>query len=134
MLTEREQRYIKEALAVSCKSDYERVHIGTVLVRKNEIIGRGVNLNRPHPLQYKYNTKARRPESAHRLHSEVHALISGRADLVKGSVAYIARMDKTGRMAMCRPCEACEMALKEFGVKAVVYTTRMGVKRETLTP
>lgn len=43
---------------------------------------------------------------------------------------YIARLDLNGKMAMCKPCKACAKAIKDAGIKSVVYTTPRGIKHE----
>ncbi len=39
-----------------------------------------------------------------------------------GSVAYVARLFKDGRLAMARPCNACFTKLKSRGVSKIHYT------------
>lgn len=130
-LRRRDRRFMLEALKESLKSNYRRVNIGAVLVVGNYVAGRGANLNKPHPLQYKYNIRSARPPSQHKLHAEVHALVSSNHfDLSNGSV-YVGRFDRNGQLAMCRPCKACQLALKEAGVTSMYYTTPQGIKHES---
>jgi deoxycytidylate deaminase len=35
---------------------------------------------------------------------------------------YISRKNLLGELACCRPCSACEYAIKELGIKTVYYT------------
>lgn len=132
MITRREQRYILLALKESLASDYGRVRIGAVLVDGNYIIAGAANMDRPHPAQYKYNIKANRPPSEHKIHAEIHALVRSKDYDLTGCTAYIARLDKLGRMAMCRPCKACRLALRDAGVQTIVFTTPQGVVRESI--
>jgi deoxycytidylate deaminase len=121
-----------EALKESLKSNYRRVNIGAVLVVGNYLAARGANLDKAHPLQYKYNERSRRPPSSHKLHAEVHALINSKQlDLTNGTV-YVGRLDRNGTLAMCRPCKACRMALRKAGISTMIYTTPQGVKHESL--
>ena len=126
----RDHRFMLEALRESLKSDYRRVNIGAVLVVGNYIAGKGANLNKPHPLQYKYNEKAKRPPSQHKLHAEVHALVNSKQFDLTNGVVYVGRLDRNGLLAMCRPCKACRLALKEAGVTTMFYTTPQGIAHE----
>lgn len=132
MITQRDQRYILQALTESFTSTYQRVKIGAVLVDGNFIVARGANHDRPHPLQYKYNIKSQRPPSEHKIHAEIHALVRSKDYDLTGTTAYIARLDRTGAMAMCRPCKACALALRDAGVHTIVYTTPTGIVKEKL--
>ena len=51
-----------------------------------------------------------------------HAEYRLRAKLDVGSVVYVARVMRSGELAMARPCKDCEKALKSRGVKRVYYT------------
>lgn len=68
-------------------------------------------------------------------HSVVHAEINALKKLwpghARGSVVYSMRFTKTGQLAMAKPCFDCEKALREAGVKKVVFSNREG-KLETM--
>jgi deoxycytidylate deaminase len=131
-ITPRDRRYILHALNVSKLSTYRRVKIGAVLVDGNYIVSRAANMDWPHPAQYKYNIKSNRPPSEHKIHAEIHALVRSKTHDLTGSTAYIARLDRNGAMAMCRPCKACALALRDAGVQTIVYTTPKGILKEKL--
>lgn len=132
MITNRERRYILLALRESLASNYGRVQIGAVLVSGNYVVSGAANQNKPHPMQYKYNIKANRPPSEHKIHAEIHALVKSKSFDLTGSTAYVGRLDRNGAMAMCRPCKACRLALRDAGVSTIVFTTPEGIKREEL--
>jgi deoxycytidylate deaminase len=73
---------------------------------------------RTHPLQAKYGRRTGRPNAVY-LHAELAALVKARAVVHK---LVILRYHKDGRPALAKPCPACELAIKEFGVKFVEYT------------
>ena len=129
MIPKRTSRFIGLALAVSARSTYERVRIGAVIVDKNYVVSEGANLSTSHPLQYHYNCKVGRVAPKHCLHAEMHALVKAKD---YGSLAnceiFIARLDRRGRMAMCKPCASCLRALAERGIKRITYTTPNGIE------
>lgn len=130
-MNRRDRRYILEALKESLDSTYERVNIGAVLVKAGRVVSKGANKKQPHPLQYKYNVKAARPTHTHGLHAEMNAILKNKSDL-RGATVYVGRWDRRGLLAMCRPCKACRLALKEAGVTTMFFTTTEGIKRESI--
>ncbi len=130
-MDKRTRRFIGLALAESAKSTYDRVKIGAVLVDKNYPVAAGANLNTSHPLQYKYNLKSGRVAPKHCLHAEMHAIVRAyrERENLNGLEMFVARLDRRGRLAMCRPCCACSTAIREAGIVAVTYTTPKGIIR-----
>ena len=55
------------------------------------------------------------------IHAEDHALRQMRHD-ARGCVLYVARLLRTGQVALAKPCAACQQLIREAGVKRVVYT------------
>lgn len=56
-------------------------------------------------------------------HAEVAALKAVSKDVnLKNAVMYVARISKGGNAAMSAPCEACQKALKDAGIRKVCYT------------
>ena len=53
-------------------------------------------------------------------HAEIDAL--SRCGSPKGSTVFVARVGRNGKAAMAKPCDDCTEALREHGVKRVVYT------------
>lgn len=39
----------------------------------------------------------------------------------------VVRMDGDGNYKDARPCEVCQLALKDFGIRTVLYSTEQGV-------
>lgn len=131
-VSRRDKRYMVQAIQESLNSTYARVNIGAVLVVGNYVVSKGANLDKAHPLQFKYNVKAHRPPSAHKLHAEVHALLKSKQFDLTGGTAYIGRLDRNGLPAMCRPCKACMLALRDAGIRTIFYSSRQGIKRERI--
>ena len=124
----KERKYLGLALAESAKSTYERVKIGAVIVNNGKVVGKGANLSTSHPLQRKYNDMSRRIAPAHALHAEMHAIVKA-GSKCHGATIYVARIDRRGLWAQCKPCPACALAIKLAGIKLVVHTTPTGVEK-----
>jgi tRNA(Arg) A34 adenosine deaminase TadA len=103
--------------------------IVAAVVRKNDIIGFGTNLNKSDPLQARF---AKNPSAIY-LHAEIaalkHALKTNPLSHVRGSTLYIAR----ARLMTCddgfmscwgnsKPCVGCQRALNLYKIKNVFYT------------
>jgi tRNA(Arg) A34 adenosine deaminase TadA len=78
------------------------------------------NYSKSHPLQARFAALVGQPERIY-LHAEIAALIR----LKKNDRPYriaIERYHRNGSAANARPCEICEAALKQWGIKRVEYT------------
>ena len=73
---------------------------------------------RTHPLQAKFSKKANKPDAIY-LHAETAALLKARAQVHK---LVVLRYDKQGNPTLAKPCAACQLAIKHFGVKYVEHT------------
>ena len=134
-MDKRTERYITLALQESLNSTYSRVRIGAVLVDGNYIVSKGANLSTSHPMQFRYNQRNQRDwhdGNKHNCHAEMNALIkSKRYDLTNCEI-FVARFDRVGNLAMCRPCPACQGALADAGISRVIYTSPQGIVKEKL--
>lgn len=133
-MTKKDFKYFNLAKEVSKRSTYKKVHIGAIVVKKNQVIGEGANMIKSHPLQAKYNRLNPNMEEnhTHSIHAEVSAIVhTGTTDLY-GCTMYIYRDDRNGHIAMCRPCIGCMKLIKAVGIKAIYYTTNEGFCEEHL--
>lgn len=129
--------YFNKAKEASKLSDFNKVHIGCVMVYKNIILSHGYNTYQTHPFQMKYDIYRKldwnkNVEPKHCLHAEMMALIKiMNLDIDFSKVlCYIYREDMNGRLAECRPCNACEKALRDLGIKQIYYTTTNNYRHE----
>lgn len=129
------EKMFKVASAVSSLSEFPRIQIGAVIARKNTILAVGVNQNKSHPLQKRYNRVRFNddPDSCqHHLHAEMDAIAKVRwQDLSKASI-YVFRKNGNKQLAMSRPCPACLAKIMELGIKKIHYTTSDGFATEHL--
>jgi deoxycytidylate deaminase len=104
--------FMKLARNISLYSTF-KYRVGAVIVKKN-IISVGFNQQKSHPIySIGINTT---------VHAEMGALIHAQFDNLSDSVIYVYREDRQGFPAIARPCEKCLQALKEKGVKKMVYS------------
>jgi|SRR5687768_3970180 len=133
MISKRIKNYHNLAMASSKLSDYERIKIGAVLVKKGDVISIGYNRKKTHPTQKKYNKF--RNMNGHQndfIHAEIDAIIKSKSNL-NGAFIYISRQTCNGELGMCRPCPACMEAIRESGISRVYYTSNEGYERLTFS-
>ena len=123
-------KFFKVAEAIANTSLFPRVHIGACLVKKKAVISVGVNSQKSHPLQKRYNKFRNLDQDIHHfLHAELDALIRTNEDLT-GAEVFVFRRNRRGELAIARPCAACAAALIDRGIKKVHYTTDIGIATE----
>lgn len=120
------------------KSDFVPFHLGAVITYKGQVISRGWNKNKSHPMQCRYNDRYRKFKKGksgptHAIHAEMDALanipkaVMNNIDPSKCHI-YIYRICKGKPLgfgnAMC--CNACRHALLDLGITKVYYTTDYG--------
>lgn len=80
-------------------------------------VGRN-SYTKTHPLQAKYGRKAGKPNAIY-LHAEVAALVKARGEVYR---LVVMRYGSKGQPLLAKPCKACQLAIKEFGVTIVEHT------------
>lgn len=103
-------------------------HMGCVFVHKNRVISVGWNTEKEHPAQKKYNVERGFDCSCckNSLHAEMYALVKCQdLDIDWGKVSvFVYRELASGIVANSKPCEACQKAMTDRGIKLdnVFYT------------
>lgn len=103
------------------------IRIGAaVFSHSGKLIASSCNQKKTHCLQEYYNSEMPFRRVPY-LHAEIAALLKARwilgRDGLKGCTLYVARKRNDGKWGLARPCEACRAAMKDMGIKVVVYTT-----------
>jgi deoxycytidylate deaminase len=101
------------ALAQAEKSRYTKWRMGAVLVKGGRVIAAGSNTLRNEP------GLAGLPFEECSLHAEAAALqkVSN-----PGGTMYVARITRSGKQSLARPCKRCRVLLVEAGIRTVVWT------------
>lgn len=123
----REEYYFKKAKKISKLSTYDRVRIGCIAVYKKNIIGIGYNQAKTNPMQTKYSLY-RHVYNANNINNYIHAEMAcvnqiKNLDIDFSKVRlFIYREDNNKNLGICKPCGACERAIRDLGIKRVYYT------------
>ncbi|ASV44125.1 hypothetical protein PBI_SCTP2_110 [Salicola phage SCTP-2] len=115
---------IKKASELPYISNQTRLY-AIVTDKKGRVIAEGANsYTKTHPIQFHYAQKVNREEAIF-LHAEMNAIIRcvRSSNRCKPYAIYVARVTHNNEPAMAKPCEICEEAIKEAGIKRVYYTT-----------
>lgn len=114
------------------KTSSSKKKVGSIILKKNKIISSAVNIEKKsHPIQAFYGNIA---SNIHRnaglskkiyLHSEINCLLKSKG---KGDTIIVARVGGRGGLELrnSKPCSICSLALKEYGIKHVHYSTNNG--------
>lgn len=122
-MADRDVRILQKVADYSNSSDGEFKVAAFLTDKRGNVLSKGVNsYTKTHPTQAEY---AGRTGNEYRiyLHAEIAALVKSKK---KPYAIYIARKFKNDEFALARPCPVCSLALKEAGVKKIVYTTDEG--------
>ena len=115
---------------VAAANPYDNAKVAAAVVRNNKIIAIGINSKKSHPLAARFGKN----EQAIFLHAEVAAIknalreVDNVEDLEKMEM-YICRVKKPRPFSkkwvwgIAKPCDGCQRAIAEFGLRRVVYTT-----------
>lgn len=108
--------HIGRAINVAEHNAY-RWKLGAVVANGNRVVSLAPNKYRNNPQVDSDNAT---------VHAEVAAIkAAGNKDL-KGLTIYIARVAKSGKTAMARPCSNCMKVIVAEGIREIVYTNDIG--------
>ena len=114
---------INKAIKLALKSKQKnKFNLCAIITdKKGNVVSIGYNsYSKTHTTQAYYAEKS---GNIHRifLHAEIDALTKIPYG-IKGHSIYIARLDKSGKSALARPCPICRMALQDANIKNIYYT------------
>lgn len=131
-----DRAFFNSARAVSRLSDH-RYKLGCVVVDRHRIISSGFNSRtKCHRVQAILDEEFFGQITRGSEHAEVAALlplIRRKADL-SGATVYVYREDRSGRIALARPCPRCMSLLLRLGIRKIKYTTSFGFMTERIGP
>jgi deoxycytidylate deaminase len=120
-LSNKQRKMLNLAAKVAETSELSQQH-GAVIVKSGRVISVGVNkwrnksfvtITHPHPSPHSL---------ALSYHAEIDAL-NRAGDGLNGAIIYIARINTDKAHRFSRPCKNCMRAIREAGIKKIVYTT-----------
>lgn len=119
---------ISLAMAPRHPCDQRCRHFSFILSKK-KIIAIGVNKQKTHPLNLKFNfvnKKNIKINDVVGIHSELNALIKLGTDDVNGLVLVNTRVNRNNQIDFSMPCKGCQSFLKTLDFKKIFYSTKHG--------
>lgn len=114
-LSKKDLRYLRSAVTVAGQvSEMQRFRLGAVAVKSGRILSKGFNASRNKPSGWM-------PRHAWSTHAE-EACLRRLPDGASGVTLYVARVGKSGKLLLSKPCDDCLMAAEEAGVSKIVFT------------
>ena len=102
----------RAAVKAAFTSDYKVYKHGAVAEIGGSVIAIGVNKIKPkHHIACKYS-----------LHAEVDAILKVDEKKIPKVKLYVARVTDGGRIANSKPCQKCQVFLKQYGVRRIYYS------------
>lgn len=132
------KRGFKVAKGARNASDWKGPKLGASIIYKNKVLAMGWNKHKETTLQKKFNKYRHFDANVYKNceHAEIHAIRNllhdykvSEMDMSKVSI-FIYREWKNGMPALAKPCPACEMAIRNLGIKHVFYTGENSVVYE----
>jgi deoxycytidylate deaminase len=107
------------------ESSQSRKKVGALLLQKNKVITQAVNQDtKSHPIQAKFAHMVGLHEKIY-LHAEMSALVRCKSDA--DTIVVVRLGGHSGHeLRNAKPCPICQLAIKEFGVEHIYYTTDDG--------
>ncbi|MCK9530458.1 MAG: hypothetical protein M0R77_07845 [Gammaproteobacteria bacterium] len=89
--------------------------------KRGRVLSVGENsYTKTHRVQAEYAERAGTPHKIY-LHAEAAAILKCR-DLSKAHRIFVSRTNKRGDFLLAKPCPACELMIKESGIKVVEWS------------
>lgn len=135
-----EKRMFEMAKKEAELSDFDQFHVGAVITYNGNVIGRGHNSDKTHPMQKKYNKAYRvfNNQDGKPIKDSIHAEMAAVLNItyvqslniknwnnVKIFIYRIAPGLPNG-YGSARPCPACMHMLRDFNISNVYYTDKYG--------
>lgn len=114
-LTNKDRSFLRLAARVAGASEMKQKH-GAVIVKGGRVMSVGINKWRNDP----ENIESEKARSSCSTHAEVDAL--SRVNNPSGATLYIARVNRSGKSLLSAPCENCWVAIRNSGIRKVVFT------------
>lgn len=101
--------------------NYQRIY-AVCLDHKGRVLSESPNLyHKSHPYQYECACEVDREEAIY-LHAEISAIIRNKHNRRIHKIV-VARIGNSGRTLLAKPCGICSIAISEYGIEEIEYTT-----------
>jgi tRNA(Arg) A34 adenosine deaminase TadA len=104
-----------------------KYQVGAAVYDKHgKLIASGWNKTKSHPYQSILAKRVNQPSKIY-LHAEVAAILAAIKTRRIPHTIIVTRVTRQNTLSMAKPCEICQLAIKEAGIKQVIYTDSKGV-------
>lgn len=110
-------KYLNAAIEEAMNSEHPQWKVGAIVVRSGRVLGRGNN-------KYRNNPSIVGKDGVS-YHAEEVAI--RRAGSTEGATIYVARITRSGYVAIAKPCETCQELLELAGIQTAVWTDTGGI-------
>lgn len=116
---------LRRAKKYSKQSQHHQHRIGACVYKGKRFLCGGFNTLKTHP---------QLASSLKTVHAEIHVILRAAALglSLKGATIVVYREHKNGSPAMARPCTLCYAAIKDAGIRWLIYTSEKGWKKEKI--
>jgi len=120
-VSRRDLSFIKSALKTAANSTgMEKFRLGALAVKSGRVLSFGSNSSRNKPSDWI-------PRDAWSTHAE-EACLRRMPDGSEGATLYVARVGRSGKPLLSRPCDMCMEIARDYGVSRIVFTSESGVE------
>lgn len=116
MLSASELKWLTYAVDECSNASHSQWRVGAVLVKGGRVLSVGVNRYRNHPSKVEVNDVS--------YHAEEVAI--RKAGDPSGATIYVARLTRSGKIGLARPCVRCQAMLLEHDVNVAIWTEPVG--------
>jgi deoxycytidylate deaminase len=116
MTSSRYKRFVKVGLDLATAAHRDKdcyYQLCALVVKKRRVLSVGYNNPKTHPLA---KTKMRQ------LHAEMDAIIRCTPEQLDGAELIVVRARRDGTSGMAKPCSACQMMIRQLGLRRVYHT------------
>jgi deoxycytidylate deaminase len=117
-------RFFDLAKKMARKSDHPQHKIGGAVTRGSKVVSLGFNKCKTHP---------RSNHIFRATHCELDCILGLKEEELNGASIYLYRENKSGTIAMSRPCRWCYELLRNVGIKKIYYTDYGSFKEEEIS-
>lgn len=112
-LSNRDTAMLSRAIGIAMVSDMKHKH-GAVIYKNGRVLSWAPNVFRNDP-------SVIFDDDCQSEHAERKAIKGYRGDL-RGATIAVARVNNHGKPMLSRPCDRCYRAIREAGIKRIIYT------------
>lgn len=108
------ERILAIAKSEAEASTFRRARLGALILDKGRVVARGRNSTKTHPIADRFGMYC--------LHAEIDAL----RKCNNGDTLLVVRVNRKNELTCAKPCDNCLAAIKEAGIKRILFSDWAG--------